>query len=147
AREAGSAAPTETAEAPSAATDSGEGTPTAQGTSTAAADPTRRRWQFRFAGTEHAGFYRLMLTGTDGAATERDYSINVDPSESRLVRLDVAEARRNLFGEKIRLVELDRLTSQAVEGGNREFWKWIVVVMIGILIGEQSLARWFRSRQ
>ena len=95
----------------------------------------------------NSGFYRLQLQSTDGEPIERLFAANVDPSEARLTRIDLDEARRGLFGETIGVVALDRLGSESVSGGNQEYWKWIIVGLIIVLVGEQSLARWFRGRQ
>lgn len=131
-----------------------EGTPAPEGQTPPASDTTAasnskdaQRWKFEFGQTPNAGIYRLSLTTTEGTAVEKLFAGNVDSDESRLTRIDVEEARRGMFGETIGLVALDRLGNESVSGGNQEFWKWVILGLIGVLVGEQSLARWFRSRQ
>ncbi|MCA9104636.1 MAG: BatA domain-containing protein [Planctomycetales bacterium] len=148
---------TETNDAAAETTDGEEGPPdtgeaTAPENSESTETPTGagdspRRWRFEFLNTSNSGFYRLQLQSTDGEPIERLFAANVDPSEARLTRIDLDEARRGLFGETIGVVALDRLGSESVSGGNQEYWKWIIVGLIIVLVGEQSLARWFRGRQ
>lgn len=140
------ASPDETSESESA-------TPSTQAESAAPAPSTgddgdsTQRFRFEFTQTPNAGIYRLALTTTEGESLEKFFAANVDPDESRLTRIDVDEARKSLFGETISLVQLDRLGTESVSGGNQEYWKWVILGLIGVLVSEQSLARWFRSRQ
>ena len=52
-----------------------------------------------------------------------------------------------MFGETIEIIKMNRMTSQTVQGSQREFWRWLLFVLALVLIVEQTLARWFRSRQ
>ena len=104
-------------------------------------------WQFDTGRTEYAGFYNLTLTGTDDRQTNRLFAANTHPSESRLKRIDVEEATQTMFGETIEIIKMNRMTSQTVQGSQREFWRWLLFVLALVLIVEQTLARWFRSRQ
>lgn len=104
-------------------------------------------YRFVFPGTRRAGFHRLSLVSTDNRPIERWYAANVEPEECNLTRLDPSEARQSLFGEKVVLIERDRLAVQTVEGGRRELWRWLILVLIAGLVVEQSLARWFRARR
>ncbi|MEC7604086.1 MAG: hypothetical protein VX668_08735, partial [Planctomycetota bacterium] len=104
-------------------------------------------WQFDTGRTEYAGFYNLTLTGTDDRQTNRLFAANTHPSESRLKRIDVEEATQTMFGETIEIIKMNRMTSQTVQGSQREFWRWLLFVLALVLIVEQTLARWFLSRQ
>ncbi|MEC8864299.1 MAG: hypothetical protein VXX31_15180, partial [Planctomycetota bacterium] len=103
-------------------------------------------WQFDTGRTEYAGFYNLTLTGTDDRQTNRLFAANTHPPESRLNRIDVEEATQTMFGETIEIIKMNRMTSQTVQGSQREFWRWLLFVLALVLIVEQTLARWFRSR-
>ncbi|MEC8160867.1 MAG: hypothetical protein VX111_07030, partial [Planctomycetota bacterium] len=63
-----------------------------------------------------------------------------------LNRIDVEEATQTMFGETIEIIKMNRMTSQTVQGSQREFWRWLLFVLALVLIVEQTLARWFRSR-
>jgi hypothetical protein len=109
--------------------------------------PEQAVWQFDTGKTEYAGLYDLSLRGTDEQEVTRLFAANTDPQESRLERLDLQQARQTMFGEQIELIEQNRMTTQSVQGSQREFWRWILFGLVAFLLAEQTLARWFRSRQ
>jgi hypothetical protein len=104
-------------------------------------------WQVQYEETQQRGFYDLQLTRTDGAAERLLFSANVDPKEGDLRRADRAKLDRQFDGAPIKIIRGEDAVAQQAVGSQSEIWKYVLVGLVGILLGEQVLGWWFGRKR
>jgi hypothetical protein len=103
-----------------------------------AADQTR--WQLVYDDTAQRGFYEMVLSRNDGVEEKVLFAANADPTEGNLGRVD-QEALRASFGDApVKIVNGSSAGSLASAGAQREMWKYVLLVVVLVLSGEQLLA-------
>jgi len=121
------------------------------GTSTAedSAPPTGRStvWEIDFDETSKRGFYELRLQRNQGGEETRLFAANVDPSEGDLRRVDRRTQQEQLSHPKLSLVGAGEAAMETVSGQRSEWWRWILLLLIGMLFAEQGLAWAFGRRR
>lgn len=97
--------------------------------------------------TEAAGIYQFLLRKRTGGPWIQRVAVNVDPRESDLSMADEAGLRRAMPGVAFEYIEgLDALTDQA--GSTRmELWQAVLLGLVVVLMGEQTLAWWWGRRR
>jgi hypothetical protein len=93
-----------------------------------------------FSGTDQPGVYTI-----DTAADARSFAVNLDPSESRTSPLDAATLEqfgcRLVKGSQQQTDSEARRQMKSAELENRQqFWRWLILAAIGVLIFETLLA-------
>ncbi len=104
-------------------------------------------WAATWDHTDRAGFYKFILRGRDGNEIAKTAAVNVDPREGDLAMAEEAELRSAMPGIDFDYIEgLEGLNAQAGET-RTEFWRAALLVVLVVLMGEQTLAwAWGRKR-
>ena len=100
------------------------------------------------ADTNEGGLYEVAYTGRRGEVKEY-YVVNVEPEESDLTPLSNS-ARETLQGRPGMTFYTDwaRVEASLKAGqGTREFWRWLAILTVLMLIVEIALTRWFSRRR
>ncbi len=95
---------------------------------------------------EQPGFYEVRA---DQTMPRLFAAVNVDPRESRVQTLGV-DALRELFGAvNVRVVPEGESVESSVRASRigRELWRELLYVVLGLLVIEGLLARWFTRRK
>jgi len=96
--------------------------------------------------TDHVGLYSLELKRPSGDSLLRYIYVNPDPRESDLRRATPDELRAALHEMKFEYVRNIESAADQSASARRELWWPIVLVVVGLLMVEQTLARWFGAR-
>lgn len=94
-----------------------------------------------------AGFHEVILRRTAGEEESVLFAAGLPAEESRLRRVDLADARQNLFGEKFKVVAAGTALESKVSGSTGEIWLFIVALLLAVLGCEQFLAWWFGRKR
>ncbi|MCX7826175.1 MAG: TetR family transcriptional regulator, partial [Verrucomicrobiae bacterium] len=106
--------------------------------------PVAEQMRVSYANTGRAGIYEMTLQG-QGEPRTALFARNVDPAEGDLAKADPTAIAAVLADVPVRLLpnlataELD-LREQ---GRSKEFWKYVLIAVLAVLVVEQTLARRF----
>jgi hypothetical protein len=106
-------------------------------------DPTTGLPQLEWARTDLPGIYQFELVETSGLVTRRHVAVNVDPSESDLRRVDRTTLMASAGGIEVTYVEGAQLADGTQTESRYELWPALLVALVVVLMGEQTLAWWF----
>jgi len=97
----------------------------------------------RWEATDAPGVYQFVLRRREGGEMVRIVAVNPDPRESDLAACNEADVRRVAGSTNIDYVAgIDRLGG-ATQEGRIEFWRFVLVAALIVLMAEQGLAwRW-----
>ncbi|MEQ8787862.1 MAG: BatA domain-containing protein [Pirellulaceae bacterium] len=104
-------------------------------------------WQVQYDGTDQRGFYRLQLTRTDGGVERLLFAANVDPREGDLRRVDRAKLDAQIGDAPIKIIRGEEAAAQQAVGAQWEIWKYLLMGLVGVLLGEQVLGFLFGKRR
>lgn len=93
------------------------------------------------------GVYRLDLSPRGGAVETHPLCVNLEPGESDLRVATAAELDAALAGVPHELLRADESFRGGSDDTRRELWRTVLVVLVGLLLGEQFLAWWFGGAQ
>ncbi|NBB83310.1 MAG: VWA domain-containing protein [Alphaproteobacteria bacterium] len=102
---------------------------------------------FGYDRTHTAGFYRARFKRHAGEDQTVLFAANLDPTEGELAPLDRAARRSGLVSERVQLAEGAAVMTDIAGGGRVELWRPIGVVLLVVLMAEQTLAWWFGQRR
>jgi hypothetical protein len=111
------------------------------------AAPASTVWQVEYDETQKRGFYNLKLTRTDGAQEGLLFAANIDPREGDLRRADRDKLDGQFGDAPIRVIAAEEAAAQETVGSQSEIWKYVLVGLVGILLGEQVLGFLFGRRR
>jgi hypothetical protein len=106
--------------------------------------PVGEQMRVRHADAGRAGVYEMTLEG-HGEQRSDVFARNVDPAEGELAKADPAAIAAALGDAPVRLMpnlataELDLRE----KGRGKEFWKYVLIALLAVLVVEQTLARRF----
>jgi hypothetical protein len=106
--------------------------------------PVGEQMRVRHADAGRAGVYEMTLEG-HGEQRSDVFARNVDPAEGDLAKADPAAIATALGDAPVRLMpnlataELDLRE----KGRGKEFWKYVLIALLAVLVVEQTLARRF----
>jgi hypothetical protein len=126
-----------------------DGTQTAVLTPLASGTDTAR--ELRSGPLNRAGSYRfdLKLSGTEVAADPNPIyvSVNLDPAESDLTRVDERFIKGAFPSDQVRVVEDVTSATENQESRRKgRAWWWALLIAFGLLLLETALAQYFGSR-
>jgi hypothetical protein len=96
-----------------------------------------------WARTDQPGVYAFELLDSAGSEVLRHVTVGVDTSESDLRRADRTALLASMPGADVEYVSGDKLITDNHEHARQELWSMLLVILVGILMVEQTLARWF----
>lgn len=103
-------------------------------------------WQVDYPETEQRGFYKLDLPRTDGETEQLLFASNVSPEEGDLKRVDRSALSAQL-AENVKIIDNQTLLGLGTDGAQGELWLYVLILLAGILLLEQTLGWVFgRSR-
>jgi hypothetical protein len=106
--------------------------------------PVGEQMRVRHADAGRAGVYEMTLEG-HGEQRSDVFARNVDPAEGELAKADQVAIAAGLGDAPVRLMpnlataELDLRE----KGRGKEFWKYVLIALLAVLVVEQTLARRF----
>ena len=103
------------------------------------------QWNVEYRGADTRGLYELNLLRTNGTGEKVMFAVNIDPAESDLQRVDLAELKRKLGDAPIQFVSAEKLTAMSAIGAEAELWPLILCLAVVTLCSEQMLG-WFFGR-
>ncbi len=109
------------------------GTPTADG----------HAYDLAWEDTGHRGVYRFVVAETSGQPAIIEQSVNVDPTESRLESCAEHDLRRSAPQIPFRYVDPSATPLDEPIEHQREFWPVLLMMVLAVLLLEQTLACWF----
>lgn len=98
------------------------------------------RWQIVYDDTSRRGFYELLLARNDGVDEKVLFAANADPTEGNLARADQGTLRESFGEAPVKIVSGSNAGSLAAAGAQRELWKYVLLVVVLVLSGEQLFA-------
>lgn len=87
-----------------------------------------------------SGVYRATLLRGDGRTEQRLYGVNVDAEEGDLSLVESTLLATVLEGIPFRMYQADALGGQGREQAGSNLSAWLLLLMVGLMIGEQWLA-------
>lgn len=103
------------------------------------AEPAGSRFRVTFPDTRRAGIYAATLTRASGERETRLRAVNVDPAEGATEKVPPERLRRQLAGIPHRFVDASAFGATGA-GAGVEPREWLLVLFVGLLVGEQLLA-------
>lgn len=103
-------------------------------------------FQFTWDRTDRVGFYSFELKRASGETVLRSVCANTDQRESDLRRATPEELRASLRDIKFDYVREAGVAGDQSASARRELWWPIVMTVVGLLMIEHTLARWFGAR-
>ncbi len=103
------------------------------------AGATQTQWQFVYEPTLQRGFYNLQLSRNDGGDEKVLFAANAVADEGDLTRVDLAELSKTL-GDRVKIISSASTTALVAVGSQRELWKYLLLILVLVLCGEQLLA-------
>ncbi len=97
--------------------------------------------------TMRAGRYRVELEQFDGTTEPALFAVNIDPLEGNLTPAGQAALQQSLDDANVKLVRGEALLVNVGDSGRAEMWRWILIVLLGTLALEQTLAWAFGRRR
>ncbi|TWT45657.1 hypothetical protein RAS1_20850 [Phycisphaerae bacterium RAS1] len=88
------------------------------------------------------GAWQIELRTRDGREEVRPLCVNLDPRESDLTPASSAELEALFRGLPLRIASVDQFLTGR-ERGRYEIWPTVLLVLVGVLLMEQTLAWWF----
>jgi hypothetical protein len=108
-------------------------------------DAKTGRLSIRWPKTEQPGIYHFELTDQAGGRAIERAAIDVDTTESDLRRADPAELLLASAPFVPQYVTASRFAGGFETAARRELWPLLLIVLLAVLMTEQSLAWWFGS--
>lgn len=104
------------------------------------ATPGQTRWQIVYDDASRRGFYELLLSRNDGVDEKVLFAANADPTEGNLGRADQTQLRESFGDAPVKIVSGSNSGDLAAAGAQRELWKYVLLVVVLVLSGEQLFA-------
>ena len=115
-----------------------------QPTPSTASDATETLWQVDYPETEQRGFYKLELPRVDGEIEQLLFGANVSPDEGDLTRVDRAALSTQL-ADNVKIIDNQTLLGLGADGAQGELWLYVLMLLAGVLLLEQTLG-WLFGR-
>ena len=93
--------------------------------------------------TEEPGFYEVSWENVEGQPERRLFSVNIAPEESDRAAIEGAALRELAGGGRTRWIDATASVVEGVQQGGREFWKYIFLAAVAVLVLETYLSRRF----
>ncbi|MBI5683744.1 MAG: BatA domain-containing protein [Verrucomicrobia bacterium] len=106
--------------------------------------PVGEQMRVSFADTGRAGVYKLALENGGSQRADR-FARNVEPAEGDLAKADPAVVAAALGDAPVKLLS-DLATAELdlrEQSRGKEFWKYVLIALLAVLVVEQTLARRF----
>lgn len=96
---------------------------------------------------DQPGTYRLETAGLSGERSARLVSVSVDPRESDLRQIDRDALIESMGSLQTEYVTVEELTAEQDVRARRELWWAVWVLLLLVLMSEQTLGWWFGTEQ
>jgi len=109
--------------------------------------PDRKEMLLRWTQTERPGFYQFDLTDESGGHAIERAAVNVDVAESDLRRMRPDELRQAVAGWSSEYIRGEDLRRASAGSARRELWPALLILLVLVLMTEQTLAWWFGANR
>ena len=103
-------------------------------------------YEVEFDNLDRRGFHQLEFRRDGQESVNRLFAVNVNPDEADLRRIDVPSLPDNYFGEDVKLLSADQITSINTDQANNEIWTFVLIILAAALLLEQFLG-WYFGRK
>ncbi len=101
----------------------------------------------RWSQTDRPGIYQIELTDQAGTHATEQAAVNVDSTESDLRRMRPDELRQVTAGWPVEYVKGEELSRTTTGGARKELWPMLLILLVTVLLAEQTLAWWFGANR
>jgi hypothetical protein len=98
------------------------------------------RWQIAYEDTGKRGFYELLLARNDGYDEKVLFAANADPTEGDLSRADMRDLRDRIGDAPVKISSTSNVSELTAAGAQQQLWKYLLLIAVIVLCGEQLLA-------
>jgi hypothetical protein len=98
------------------------------------------RWQISYEDTGKRGFYELLLARNDGYDEKVLFAANADPTEGDLARADLKDIKDRIGDAPVVISATSNVGELTAAGAQQQLWKYLLLIAVVVLCGEQLLA-------